>query len=154
MCGDWLDLRRKTENKRAMSGHGDPHDEAHGDESEHEHDDEHHAPPALPEPPTPLWLTLLGIGLFLIAGILFIATREGGKTTAELTAVPGAEAAPSVAAAPAAAPNPAAAPRPPAPTPMPAPNPGNPAVRLNAPPNPPGGPGGAAQPAVRPRPAQ
>ena len=85
-----------------MSGHGDPHEEDHGHD-EHEHDDDHHAPPALEEPATPLWLTLLGIGLFLVAGILFIATREDGKTTAQLTAVPSAEGA----AAP--APNPAAA---------------------------------------------
>jgi len=128
-----------------MSGHGDPHEEAHDDgHDEHDHDDDHHAPPALEEPATPLWLTLLGLGLFLAAGILFVATREDGKTTAELTAVPAAEAAPS-GAAPAPAPNPGAAA---------APNPGNPAVRLNAPPNPPGGPGGVAQPAVRPRPAQ
>ena len=124
-----------------MSGHGDPHEEAHGDEHDAHDDDDHHAPPPLEEPATPLWLTLLGVGLFLVAGILFIATREDGKTTAQLTAVPSAEAA----AAPAPAPNPAAAP--------PAPNPGNPAVRLNAPPNPPGGPGGVQQPAVRPRPA-
>jgi hypothetical protein len=151
MYGDCLDLRWKTENKRAMSGHGDPHDEARPDE--HDHEDDHHAPPALPEPPTPLWLTLLGIGLFLIAGILFVATREDGKTTAQLTAVPSAEAAPA-AAAPAPNPNPAAAlPRPAAPSTA-MPNPANPAGRLNAPPNPPGGPGGVAQPAVRPRPAQ
>ena len=128
-----------------MSGHGDPHDDAHGDgHDEHEQDD-HHAPPALEEPVTPLWLTLLGIGLFLAAGILFVATREDGKTTAQLTVVPSAE--------------PAAAVAPPTPAPNPAgmPNPGNAPVRLNAPPNPPGGPGGpggVAQPAVRPRPAQ
>jgi hypothetical protein len=72
-----------------MSGHGDPHEEAHGD-GEHEHDDDHHAPPPLPEPATPLWLTLLGIGLFLVAGILWIATRDSGKTAAELAA-PSAE---------------------------------------------------------------
>jgi len=122
-----------------MSGHGDPHDDAaHGDE--HEHDDDHHAPPAVEEPATPLWLTLLGLGLFLLAGIVFVATREDGKTTAQLTVVPSSE--PEAAAAPAApAPNPGA------------PNPGNAPVRVNVPPNPPGGPGGVAQPAVRPRPA-
>ncbi len=124
-----------------MSGHGDPHEEAHGDGHEHdEHDEHEHVPPPLEEPATPLWLTLLGVGLFLVAGILFIATREDGKTTAQLTAVASAEGA--AAPAPAPAPNPAAAP-----------NPGNSAVRLNAPPNPPGGPGGVQQPAVRPRPA-
>jgi len=127
-----------------MSGHGDPHDEAHGDE--HDEHDDHHAPPALEEPATPLWLTILGVGLFLAAGILFIATREDGKTTAQLTVVPSAEAAPAAAPPPTPAPNPAGMP-----------NPGNAPVRVIAPPNPPGGPGGpagAAQPAVRPRPAQ
>src|SRR3954466_3340322 len=107
-----------------MSGHGDPHEDAHGDgHDEHDHDDDPHAPPPLDEPATPLWLTLLGVGLFLTAGILFIATRPDGKTTAELTAVPSAAAADSAAPAP----NPAAAPNPGAPNP-------NPAVR-NAPPN-------------------
>src|SRR5689334_11377188 len=103
-----------------MSGHGDPHEEAHGDDA-HEHDD-HHAPPPLPEPATPLWLTVLGIGLFLVVGIFYVATRDTGKTTAELTSAPGGadSAAPPADAAGAA--------------------------RLNAPPNPPGSP----QPAVRP----
>ena len=109
-----------------MSGHGDPHDEAHGDE--HDEHDDHHAPPALEEPATPLWLTILGVGLFLAAGILFIATREDGKTTAQLTVVP--EGAPSAAAPAAPAPNPAGAGNPPP----------NQPVRLNAPPNPPGSP--------------
>ncbi|HEY6079777.1 MAG TPA: hypothetical protein VIW29_13270, partial [Polyangiaceae bacterium] len=68
-----------------MSGHGD-HDDAHADEAHDEHDDHHAAPPPLEEPATPLWVTMLGIGLFLTAGILFIATRPDGKTTAELTA--------------------------------------------------------------------
>ena len=117
-----------------MSGHGDPHEEAHGDD-EHDHEDEHAAPPPLAEPATPLWLTLLGIALFLTAGILFVATRSDGKTTAQLTAVPSGEA-PSAAPAPP-APNPAAAPG--------QPTPGG-AVRLNAPPNPQGMP----QPAPRP----
>jgi hypothetical protein len=112
-----------------MSGHGDPHDEAHGDgHDEHDEHDDHHAPPAPEEPATPLWLTLLGVGLFLVAGILFVATREDGKTTAQLTVVPSAEPAP----APAPAPNPAGLP-----------NPGAAPVRLNAPPNPPGAPGAA-----------
>ena len=132
-----------------MSGHGDPHEEAHGDgHDEHDHDDDHHAPPALEEPATPLWLSMLGLGLFLVAGILFIATREDGKTTAQLTAVPEAEAAASAAA-------PAGAPAPPAPMPNPGGAP-NPAVRVNVL-NPSGGlaaPGAPAQPAVRPRPAQ
>jgi hypothetical protein len=116
-----------------MSGHGDHDDAAHGDEGHH--DDDHHAPPPPEEPATPLWLTLLGIGLFLIAGILFIASRSDGKTTAQLTAT---SAAPEAAAAPVAA----------APAPAPVPVQGNPGTvqRLNAPPNPPGSP----QPAVRP----
>ena len=115
-----------------MSGHGDPHDEAGADEhDEHDHDDDHHAAPVLEEPATPLWLTLLGIGLFLVAGIAFVASRPSGKTTAELTAAGNAEAAAS--AAPAPAPNPAAAP--------------NPALRVAAPqPN----AGRPAQPAARP----
>ena len=75
-----------------MSGHGDPHAEAH--EQEHDHDDDHHAAPVLEEPATPLWLTLLGIGLFLVAGIVFIATHGEGKTTAELTAASASAAAP------------------------------------------------------------
>jgi hypothetical protein len=108
-----------------MSGHGDPHDEAHGDgHDEHEHDDLH-APPVLEEPATPLWLTLLGIGLFLVAGILFVATREDGKTTAQLTVVPSAEAAPAAVAPAAPLPNPAGANQP---------------VRLNAAPNQPSPP--------------
>ncbi|HVY25522.1 MAG TPA: hypothetical protein VHB79_03190 [Polyangiaceae bacterium] len=100
-----------------MSGHGDPHEEAHGDaHDDHDDHDDHHAPPPPPEPATPLWLTLLGIGLFLVAGILFIATHSEGKTTAELTPQPSAEPA-------APAPNP---------VPAPAPKPGT-VQRLNAP---------------------
>jgi|SRR6478752_1646210 len=117
-----------------MSGHGDPHEEALDGHDEHEHDDDHHAPPPLPEPATPLWLTLLGIGLFLVVGITFIATRPDGKTTAELTAVPSAEAPPSPAPPP-----PAGAGQVPAPAAAP-----NPALRVNAPKPP------AAPPAARP----
>jgi hypothetical protein len=117
-----------------MSGHGDPHDEAgageHDEHDEHEHD-AHHAPPPLEEPVTPLWLTLLGVSLFLVAGILFVATRSDGKTTAELTAVPSADAPPSAVAAAPAAPNPVAP---------------NPALRLKA-------PTAAPNPAARPQPA-
>ena len=102
-----------------MSGHGD-HDDAH---AEDDHDDDHHAAPVLEEPATPLWLSLLGVGLFLAAGILFIATRSDGKTTAELTTAPSDQNAAAAAAS--------AAPRP------------------NAPPNPPGSP----PPAARPTPA-
>jgi hypothetical protein len=85
-----------------MSGHGD-HDEAHGDDG-HDHDDDHHAVPALEEPATPLWLTLLGIGLFLAGGILFIATRSDAKTSAELA--PPAPSAPAAGSAVQAPPNP------------------------------------------------
>jgi hypothetical protein len=92
-----------------MSGHGDPHEDAH-DGDGHEHDDDHHAPPALPEPVTPLWLTLLGVGLFLVAGIWFVATGSEGKTKAELA--PAADASAPAEGAP----------------------------RLNAPPNPPSAP--------------
>jgi hypothetical protein len=119
----------------AMSGHGDPHDEAHGDgHDEHEHDD-HQAPPALDEPATPLWLTILGIGLFLVAGILFVATRDDGKTTAQLTVVPSAEPAPAAAAPVAPAPNPAGANQP---------------ARPNAAPTPPGSPNAARPGSQRP----
>lgn len=119
-----------------MSGHGDPHEEAHGDgHDEHDHDDDHHAPPALEEPATPLWLTLLGLGLFLLAGIVFVATREDAKTTAELAAVPAGEAVASAAAPAAPAPNPA----------------GNPPARLNAPPNPPGSPAVVRPSGARPQ---
>ena len=98
-AAELLDLRQKTENKRPMSGHGDPHADAHADEhDEHAHDDDHHAPPPPPEPATPLWLTLLGIGLFLVAGILYVVNRSEGKTSAELTAQPSAE--PAAAPAP------------------------------------------------------
>jgi hypothetical protein len=119
-----------------MSGHGDPHEEAGADE--HDEHDDHHAAPVLEEPTTPLWVTLLGIGLFLVAGILFIASRSDGKTTAQLTAAVSAEAPPSPPPAPAApqpvAPNPAL--RVPAPGVAPLPRP-------NAAPRPP-------QPAARP----
>jgi hypothetical protein len=97
---DLLDLCWKTENKRAlMSGHGDPHEEAH-EADDHEHADLHHAPPPPEEPATPLWFTLLGVALFLAFGIAFVATRTGGKTTAELTAQPSAQPAGSATGAP------------------------------------------------------
>ncbi|MBX3197795.1 MAG: hypothetical protein KF894_06595 [Labilithrix sp.] len=40
--------------------------ETHGNPSDH-----HHAPPAPPEPKTPLWLTALGAVLFLVAGLIW-----------------------------------------------------------------------------------
>lgn len=93
-----------------MSGHGDPVQEAHGDEHDHTPGDEHHAPPAPEEPATPLWFTLLGVAIFLVVGILLAAWGPEGKTTAELTAEPGAgaDSPPPGTPAPAAAPNPAA----------------------------------------------
>jgi hypothetical protein len=129
-----------------MSAHGDHADDQAADA--HDHDDDHHAPPPLEEPATPLWLTLLGIGLFLAAGIVFVATRETGKTTAELTAVPSAEAPANAAPTPApndqAAPNPAAAARPPgAANAAAAPNPG--AMRPGQPPAPGRAPGGGSK---------
>jgi hypothetical protein len=36
------------------------------------------------EPRTPTWLTLLGIALFFLALVAFMATRPAGKTTEEL----------------------------------------------------------------------
>ncbi|MBX3220907.1 MAG: hypothetical protein KF795_10330 [Labilithrix sp.] len=40
--------------------------ETHGNPSDH-----HHAPPAPPEPKTPMWLSALGAVLFLIAGLIW-----------------------------------------------------------------------------------
>ena len=100
-----------------MSGHGAPHDDDAHDDADHDHEDDHAAVPVLDEPHTPLWLTMLGIGLFLVAGILFVATREGGKTTAELTAQGAPEGSPAGSAA-------LDAGRPPSGQNAPAPNPG------------------------------
>ncbi|HKY40827.1 MAG TPA: hypothetical protein VJN18_33060, partial [Polyangiaceae bacterium] len=86
-----------------MSAHAN-HDAEHAEGEHDDHDDDHHAATPLDEPATPMWLTLLGVGLFLVAGIVFVATREDGKTTAELTSVPSAEAAPAASAAPAPSP--------------------------------------------------
>ncbi len=88
-----------------MSAHGD-HDEAHADAGDVSDTDHHDAAPSLDEPATPLWLTLLGVGLFLTGGILFVATREPGKTTAELTASPSAAPAESAVPSPVAPPAP------------------------------------------------
>ena len=58
--------------------------ETHGNSSDH-----HHAPPALPEPKTPMWLTGLGFVLFLGAGLLWglsPAKTEGGAPGAAGTA--------------------------------------------------------------------
>ncbi|HTM46465.1 MAG TPA: hypothetical protein VL137_16005 [Polyangiaceae bacterium] len=45
------------------------------------------------EPPTPLWLPLLGAALFLLAIIAFAATRDGsGPTSASSTAAESASA--------------------------------------------------------------
>jgi hypothetical protein len=124
-----------------MSAHAE-HDDEHAEgEHDQDHADQHAAQP-LDEPATPLWLTILGVGLFLTAGIFFVVTRDDAKTTAELTAAPNG-------AAPAASAAPAGSPEPPSPAaldaaraqptrPMPPPGAG-------APP-----PGGAAQPARRP----
>lgn len=43
----------------------------HGNASDH-----HHAPPALPEPKTPMWLPALGAVLFLIVGLLWGLTPD------------------------------------------------------------------------------
>ncbi len=45
--------------------------ETHGNASDH-----HHAPPALPEPKTPMWLTALGAVLFLIVGLIWGLTPD------------------------------------------------------------------------------
>ncbi|MBX3216439.1 MAG: hypothetical protein KF850_30665 [Labilithrix sp.] len=52
--------------------------ETHGNPSDH-----HHAPPAPPEPKTPLWLTALGAVLFLIAGLLWGLTPASTHETGE-----------------------------------------------------------------------
>jgi hypothetical protein len=145
---------KKAKISAAMSGHGDHADEHAADGDATDDHDDHHAPPPLEEPATPLWLTLLGVGLFLTAGILFVATRADGKTTAELTAVPSAEAPAASAAPEVRAPNPTPAPNPaaanpamrPGNAPNPAAAPGNPgAVRVNPTPGRPPG-GGSKQP--------
>ena len=54
---------------------------AHDDhEGAHDAHDDHHEEPALPEPETPLWLTLLGIGIFVLGG-LFLLVRQGNQQT-------------------------------------------------------------------------
>ena len=45
--------------------------ETHGNASDH-----HHAPPALPEPKTPMWLPALGAVLFLIVGLIWGLTPD------------------------------------------------------------------------------
>lgn len=59
-----------------MSVHGDHDSSDHGDD--HAHDPE---PPeevlADDEQPTPLWLTLLGGGLFVLATLIFVAMTQG-----------------------------------------------------------------------------
>jgi hypothetical protein len=45
--------------------------ETHGNPSDH-----HHAPAALPEPKTPMWLPALGLVLFLVAGLLWGLSPE------------------------------------------------------------------------------
>ena len=45
--------------------------ETHGNPSDHPH-----APPALPEPTTPMWLTALGAVLFLIVGLIWGLTPD------------------------------------------------------------------------------
>ncbi len=67
------------------------------------------------EPHTPLWLTLLGGALVLLAVIYFVATRPAGKTTDQLRH----------AAAPIASGSASAAPGAPAPPEPPPPMPGN-----------------------------
>lgn len=67
------------------------------------------------EPHTPMWLTLLGAALALLAVIYFVASRPAGKTTEELRGA-GAPAASAAASASADAPAP---PAPAAPAPPP-----------------------------------
>src|SRR5690606_12989422 len=55
--------------------------ESHADHDEHAGHDEEHDQDELDsdEPRTPGWLTLLGVALFLVAGIFVIANEEGPK---------------------------------------------------------------------------
>ena len=104
--------------------------------SHHEHEsadvhaveahDEHPAPPPPEEPKTPMWVTVVGVGLFVIAGIWFLATRPEGKTVDQLRVAVAASAPAAsiqVAATPPAAANPPPPPR--AAQPAPAGNCGN-----------------------------
>ena len=66
------------------------HDPSHDNEQHAEaHADEHHEEPPPPdEPRTPAWLTVLGVGMFVVAGMWFLATRPAGKTVEELRPAP------------------------------------------------------------------
>jgi len=67
------------------------------------HDEQHHdEPPPPDEPRTPAWLTVVGVSLFVVAGMWFLATRPNAKTIEELRA---AHAAASTSASAAAAPS-------------------------------------------------
>jgi hypothetical protein len=66
--------------------------ETHGNPSDH-----HHAPPAPPEPKTPMWLPALGAVLFLIAGLIWALMPEskheaGGAPAGSASADAGASA--------------------------------------------------------------
>lgn len=76
---------------RPMSATGHHPDQPDGSESELAPD----------EPHTPLWLTLLGGALALLAVIYFVVTRPPGKTTDELRHAAGPVASASASAAPA-----------------------------------------------------
>jgi hypothetical protein len=55
--------------------------ETHGNPSDH-----HHAPPAPPEPKTPMWLPALGAVLFLTAGLFWALLPESKHEAGELPA--------------------------------------------------------------------
>lgn len=61
-------------------------------EGEHEAHDDHHAEPVLPEPETPVWLTLLGIGIFVLGGLALLF-RAGSQDAANAAAAASASAA-------------------------------------------------------------
>jgi len=56
------------------------HDDHEGAPDAHDAHDDHHEEAPLPEPETPLWLTLLGIGIFVLGG-LFLLVRQGNQQT-------------------------------------------------------------------------
>ncbi len=70
------------------------HDPSHDSEQHAEaHADEHHEQPPPPdEPRTPAWLTVLGVALFVVAGMWFLATRPDARTVEELRAATAASA--------------------------------------------------------------
>ena len=70
------------------------HDGSHADSQGDAHA---HAPPALPEPHTPMWLPAVGALLFLTVGLLW-ALSTPSKELPDLSAMPAGSATPTTAA--------------------------------------------------------